>query len=140
MAEIGEALGRLSALADSAKVLRLRRINRIRTIQGSLAIEGNTLSEAQITTILDGKRVLAPPREIREVRNAAVVYDRLAQWQPGSEKELVEAPSILLSIGKPADGSPSRRATDERTERTSNCSPSIAEVLMVSSTRISAWA
>ena len=55
VAEIGEAIGRLSSLAGTAKALRLRRINRIRTIQGSLAIEGNTLSEEQITAILDGK-------------------------------------------------------------------------------------
>ncbi|MFP4683022.1 MAG: Fic family protein [Ectothiorhodospira sp.] len=50
--------------------MRLRRINRICTIHGSLAIEGNTLSEAQITAILEGKRVIAPPREVQEVKNA----------------------------------------------------------------------
>lgn len=70
VAEISETVGRLSVLTDAIKDLRLRRINRIRTIQGSLAIEGNTLSEEQITAILDGKRVIAPPREILEVRNA----------------------------------------------------------------------
>jgi ribosomal protein L30/L7E len=37
--------------------LRLRRINRIRTIQGTLAIEGNKLTSGQITAVLDGKRV-----------------------------------------------------------------------------------
>lgn len=58
ISNISEQLGRLSVLADENN-LRLRRINRIRTIQGSLAIEGNTLSEAQITAILEGKRVLA---------------------------------------------------------------------------------
>jgi len=70
VAEIGEQIGRLSVQEERAKVLRLRRTNRIRTIQGSLAIEGNTLSTEQITAILDGKRVLAPPREIQEARNA----------------------------------------------------------------------
>src|SRR4030066_373429 len=72
---ISETVGRLTALADQAKALRLRRINRIRTIRGSLAIEGNTLSEAQITAILDGRRVIAPPREVQEVRNAIAAYD-----------------------------------------------------------------
>ncbi|WP_177420797.1 hypothetical protein [endosymbiont of Lamellibrachia barhami] len=62
--------------SESAAVLRLRRINRIRTIQGTLAIEGNTLSEAQITAILDGKRVLAQPKEIQEVRNAILAYEQ----------------------------------------------------------------
>ena len=61
VAKISETVGHLSALTDTAKALRLRRINRIRTIRGSLAIEDNTLSEEQITAILDGKRVIAPP-------------------------------------------------------------------------------
>ena len=64
VAEISEAVGRLTAMAQLDNTLNLRRINRIRTIQGSLAIEGNTLSESQITAILEGKRVIAPPREI----------------------------------------------------------------------------
>ena len=59
VAEIGEAIGRLTVLTDQARALRLRRINRIRTIHGSLAIEGNTLSEAQ------------------EVKNALAAYDRI---------------------------------------------------------------
>ena len=65
VAGISEAVGRLTVLTDPARALRLRRINRVRTIHGSLAIEGNTLSEAQITAILEGKRVIAPPRVAR---------------------------------------------------------------------------
>jgi Fic family protein len=97
VAEIGEAIGRLSAQADTIKALRLRRINRIRTIQGSLAIEGNSLSKEQITAILDGKRVMAPPREIQEVRNAIAAYDRFEQWHPHVEGELLEAHRILMA-------------------------------------------
>jgi len=67
-AEISETVGRLSAMTDIAKVLRLRRINRIRAIRGSPAIEGNTLSEEQISAILDGRRVMAPPRQRRGYR------------------------------------------------------------------------
>ena len=66
---IGEGIGHAEA-AGVTQNLRLRRINRIRTIQGSLAIEGNTLSERQIATLLDGKPVVAPLREIQEARNA----------------------------------------------------------------------
>ena len=94
---ISEATGRLTALTDQTKALRLRRINRIRTIQGSLAIEGNTLSETQITAILDGRRVIAPPREVQEVRNALAVYDRFEQWRPKVETELLEAHRILMA-------------------------------------------
>ena len=77
--------------------MRLRRINRIRTIHGSLAIEGNTLSEAQITAILDGKRVIAPPREIQEVRNALAAYDRFRAGSQRAEKDLLEAHRILMA-------------------------------------------
>ena len=96
VAQIGEAVGRLSAHDAAATSLRLRRINRIRTIQGSLAIEGNTLSEEQITAILEGKRVIAPPREIQEARNAIKAYDLFTQWQPAAEKDLLAAHSILM--------------------------------------------
>jgi Fic family protein len=97
VARIGEAVGRLSAHQTAATSLRLRRINRIRTIQGSLAIEGNTLSEAQITAILDGKRVIAPPREIQEARNAIKAYDLYTRWQPSAEKDLLAAHGVLMS-------------------------------------------
>jgi len=97
VASISEAIGWLTVLTDQAKALRLRRINRIRTIHGSLAIEGNTLSEAQITAILEGKRVIAPPREVQEVKNALAAYDRFYTWKPSSEKDLLEAHRILMS-------------------------------------------
>ena len=95
-AEISEAVGRLSARKEMARELRLRRINRIRTVQGSLAIEGNTLGEEQITAILDGKRVLAPPREILEAKNALAAYAGLEHWQPHNERDLLEVHRILM--------------------------------------------
>lgn len=95
--KISEAVGRLTILNEQSKSLRLRRINRIRTIRGSLAIEGNQLSEAQITAILDGKRVVAPPREVQEVRNALAAYERFDTWNPGVEKDLLEAHRILMA-------------------------------------------
>jgi Fic family protein len=97
VAAISEAIGRLSVLTEQASALRLRRINRIRTVHGSLAIEGNTLSEAQITAILEGKRVIAPPREVQEVKNALAAYDRFDDWKPEAEKDLLEAHRILMS-------------------------------------------
>jgi Fic family protein len=97
VAEISETLGRLGAPMDQAIVLRLRRINRIRSIQGSLAIEGNTLSEAQITAILNGQRVIAPPREILEVRNALAAYERFSSWRPEVEADLLDAHRVLMA-------------------------------------------
>lgn len=97
VADISQLLGRLSVLNSQAADLRLRRANRIRTIQGSLAIEGNTLSEAQITAILEGKRVLAPPREILEVRNAIKAYDRFEAWSFDSLEDLLSAHALLMA-------------------------------------------
>ena len=97
VAGISEAIGRLTVLTDRVQALRLRRINRIRTIHGSLAIEGNTLSKEQITAIFEGKRVIAPPREVQEVRNALAAYDRFETWRPEAEKDLLEAHRLLMS-------------------------------------------
>jgi Fic family protein len=95
VAEIAEALTRLSFVREED--LRLRRINRIATIHGSLAIEGNTLSVEQITAILDNKPVIGSPREIQEVRNAITAYESLDKWNAYSLKDLLEAHKVLMA-------------------------------------------
>lgn len=95
IAQISEQVGRLSV--QPIHDLRLRRINRIRTIQGSLAIEGNTLSETQITAVLDGKHVIAPPQDIQEVRNALLAYEQMHTWNATDEKDLLQAHQILMT-------------------------------------------
>ncbi|MBI3310640.1 MAG: cell filamentation protein Fic, partial [Serratia liquefaciens] len=94
--DVGAALARLKIQAELEHVLRLRRINRIRTIQGSLAIEGNTLSEEQITAIIEGKRIIAPPRDIQEALNAIRCYSNLSHWQPGYDADLLAAHRMLM--------------------------------------------
>ena len=94
--QIGEAIGRAEA-AGVSQDLRLRRINRIRTIHGSLAIEGNTLSEEEIATILDGKPIAAPLRDIQEVRNAIRAYDQYQHMHPASETDLLRAHELLMT-------------------------------------------
>jgi len=92
---ISEAVGRFSASGEQS--LRLRRANRVRTIHGSVAIEGNTLSEEQITAILQGRRVIAPPREILEVENALQAYNQMSEWHPEKESDLLSAHAVLMS-------------------------------------------
>ena len=94
--EISELVGRLSERIEQTKTLKLRRINRIRTVQGSLAIEGNTLSEAQITAILNGQRIVAPPKEVLEAQNALKAYELLTQWQPSNEQDLLHGHKVLM--------------------------------------------
>ena len=92
---IGEAIGRVEEVSGRAD-LRLRRANRIRSIRGSLAIEGNTLTEEQISTIFDGKPVVAPLREIQEVRNAIKVYEKFTQWNTANQTDLLKAHEMLM--------------------------------------------
>ena len=75
IAEISEQVGRITVLQGDSIGTHLRRENRIRTIHSSLAIEHNSLSLEQVTAILDGKRVLGNPNEIREVQNAYAAYE-----------------------------------------------------------------
>ena len=92
---VGEAIGRVEEVSGRAD-LRLRRANRIRSIHGSLAIEGNTLTEEQISTIFDGEPVVAPLREIQEVRNAIKVYEKFMQWNPTNQIDLLKAHEMLM--------------------------------------------
>jgi len=75
---------------------KLRRANRIRTIHSSLAIENNSLSIGQVTAVLDGKRVLAPPQDICEVQNAFQVYNCLLEFNPYDVMDLLSAHRILM--------------------------------------------
>ena len=75
---------------------KLRRLNRLRSIHSSLAIENNTLSLEQITTLSEGKNVLAPPQDICEAQNAFEVYDRLFDLDPYDYMDLLLAHKILM--------------------------------------------
>lgn len=95
VAEISEQIGRLSARDHLSANPNLRRINRIRTIYGSLAIEQNTLSLEQITAVLNGKHVLAPPKDIAEVKNAYEIYEHMDELDPYSVDDLLTAHGIM---------------------------------------------
>lgn len=96
IAHISELLGKLSVLQPLTNDLNLRKVNQIRTIHGTLAIEGNELTEQQITTILAGKRVIAPVKEVQEAKNALEVYARLFKWHPEEESGLLQAHRCLM--------------------------------------------
>lgn len=95
VAEIAELVGKLSAASALSTNPTLRRSNRIRTIHGSLAIEQNTLSLEQVTAVLNGKHVLAPSKDIAEVKNAYEIYERLDRLDPYSIDDLLLAHGIL---------------------------------------------
>ena len=95
VAEIAELLGKLNMADVLSSNPTLRRSNRIRTIHGSLAIEQNTLSLEQVTAVLNGKHVLAPPKDIAEVKNAYEIYERLDELDPYSVDDLLTAHGIM---------------------------------------------
>ncbi len=95
VAEIAELVGRLTSTNQLSANPTLRRANRIRTIYGSLAIEQNTLTLEQVTAVLNGKQVLAPPKDIAEVKNAYEIYERLDELDPYSVDDLLTAHSIM---------------------------------------------
>jgi Fic family protein len=97
ISEIQKNLGFLSGQTLSPLPLKLRKENQIRTIHHSLAIEGNLLTEEQITAILDKKKVLGPKKQILEVQNALKVYDRIHLTNPLKENEFLKIHQMLMT-------------------------------------------
>lgn len=94
--EIGEQVGAVAAYDSLQPNPTLRRENRIKSIHSSLAIEQNTLTLEQVSDIIDGKRVLGPPQDIREVKNAYEAYERISSLDPYSVKNLLLAHRIMM--------------------------------------------
>jgi len=96
-AEIMRLVGRYEGSGAQAPQPRLRRENRIRTVRASVAIEGNTLPEEQVSAVLDGRRVVGPAREVREVRNAIEAYALAARLDSRREEHLLRAHRVLMA-------------------------------------------
>ena len=96
ISNISEKIGEINSLQDSPHQVKLRKENRIKTIHSSLAIENNSLSLKQITAIIEGKRVLGNPNEIKEVKNSIQAYDLLLSLNPYKEKDLLKAHKLMM--------------------------------------------
>lgn len=97
ISSIAEQIGEIKSARLTKSSPELRRKNRIRTIQSSLEIEGNTLSVDQITDLIEGKRVLAPKKDIIEVKNAIQVYSNLDDFHVYSLDSLCNAHKVLMN-------------------------------------------
>ncbi|MBL0911562.1 MAG: Fic family protein [Bacteroidia bacterium] len=97
LTEVSEKIGAIHARYLDRPAPQLRKQNRIRTIHSSLQIEGNTLNEAQVTAIVENKRVSGPPKDILEVLNAMRVYNRIGKYRPFSEKSFLAAHRSLMA-------------------------------------------
>jgi Fic family protein len=97
IASISEKIGEVNAAYLYKPPTELRRKNRIKTIQSSLEIEGNSLSLDQVTAILDNKRIIAPKKDILEVKNAIKAYENIESYNPTSLTSFCKAHGILMN-------------------------------------------
>ena len=97
IANISSQIERYAIKMEQGDTLRLRRANRIKTIHSSLAIEGNTLSEGEVQAVLEGKTVIAPLKEIQEVRNAIKTYELYPKLNPFSIPDLLLAHGTMMA-------------------------------------------
>ncbi|MEX2379791.1 MAG: Fic family protein [Vicingaceae bacterium] len=96
ISSISEKIGAIEAVHLSRPPTELRKKNRIKSIQSSLEIEGNVLSENQITALIECKRVIAPQKDILEVENAIRLYDQLQTFNCLDVNSLFKAHKILM--------------------------------------------
>lgn len=96
IASISEKIGEINATYLNKPSPKLRKQNKIKTIHSSLKIEGNSLTEEQITALLEKKRVIGPKKDVLEVLNAIEIYESLNQYNPNNEKSFLKAHQHLM--------------------------------------------
>lgn len=97
ISKISLNIGKLEALNIDANLPMLRKINQIKTITGTLQIEGNSLDEEKITAILEGKSVLSTVDELAEAQGAIALYKQMQSLDYKQETSLLESHKILMS-------------------------------------------
>ena len=97
ISSISEKIGEVNANYLSKQSPQLRKQNRIKTIHSSLQIEGNTLTEEQITALIENKRVIGPEKDVLEVLNAIKVYEKLEEYKFSSDKSFLNAHFQLMN-------------------------------------------
>lgn len=96
ISKISENIGKLEVLKFKVSHSKLRKISKIKVITGTLQIEGNTLTEKQITAILNGKRVLGSVKEVAEAKGAIELYNKLDHFGYKNQNHLLEAHKVLM--------------------------------------------
>lgn len=97
ISSISEKIGEVNANYLNKQSPQLRKQNRIKTIHSSLQIEGNTLTEEQITALIENKRVIGPEKDVLEVLNAIKVYEKLEEYKFTSGKSFLKAHLELMN-------------------------------------------
>jgi Fic family protein len=89
--EIIETLELMEKVGDIDLLFKLRKANRISSIQSSVAIEANSLTLEQVTDIINGRKVAGDPKEIQEVKNAWEAYEDIGTYSPYSIESFLDA-------------------------------------------------
>lgn len=97
VSEIQSLLGEAKHLTVKKPPVKLRKENKIKTIHHSLAIEGNSLTEEQISSLIEGNKVIGPKNQILEVRNAILLYELIKELNPLNESDFLRAHKILMT-------------------------------------------
>lgn len=97
ISSISEKIGEVNANYLTKQSPQLRKQNRIKTIHSSLRIEGNTLTEEQITALIENKRVIGPEKDVLEVLNAIKVYEKLDSYKFSADKSFLKAHLELMN-------------------------------------------
>ena len=97
LSSISEKIGAIHAHSLNKVNPELRKQNRIKTIQASLQIEGNTLNLEQVTAIINHKRIWGPEKDIQEVINAHKVYQELTSFNPHSSRDFLKSHKLFMS-------------------------------------------
>lgn len=95
VSEISEKVGRITSHKELESKPHLRRNNRIRSIHSSLKIEANSLSLSDVRDVINGHLVLGDQKEIQEVKNAYVAYEKIPEIDPTSISDLKRIHGIL---------------------------------------------
>ncbi len=97
ISEISETITLLKYRTETVTLPMLRRVNRIKTLAGTLEIEGNYVGEEKITAILDGKRVEGTAQELSEVEGAIKAYEQIENYQYDKLDDLLKAHKIMTA-------------------------------------------
>ena len=98
VAQIAEKTGRITGYRSFETKPQLRRVNRIRSIHSSLAIEANSLSLNEVRSVINGKAVIGPEKEIQEVKNAYRAYELLGRFDPCSVRDLLKLHGVMTDL------------------------------------------
>jgi Fic family protein len=96
VSSISEKIGEVNANLLNRPSPQLRKLNKIKTIQSSLSIEGNTLNMEQVTAIIENKKVAGPKKDILEVTNAIIAYENLVNFDSLSQESFLQAHSQMM--------------------------------------------